>query len=155
MSPLEAPKSASVAFGRVTPVLCVNDLAASIDYYVDVLGFHLDWSDDRGSSFASVSRNDCHLFLAVGDQGHPGSWAWVGVGDVDLLHEELLAKGARVRHPPANYPWGSRELHVEDLDGNVLRLGSENTPGEPFGDWLDMRGIRWRRNPEGGWTRAE
>jgi hypothetical protein len=50
-----------------------------------------------------------------------------------------------MRQPPANYPWGSRELHVEDPDGNVLRMGSENKPGEPFGDWVDMRGIRWRR----------
>ena len=58
-------------------------------------------------------------------------------------------------HPPANYPWGSRELHVEDPDGNVLRLGSENKPNEPFGDWLDMRGIHWRRKPEGGWARVE
>ena len=155
MSPLEVPKSAPVAFHHVTPVLSVNDLAGSLDYYVRVLGFHMDWRDENGSSFASVSRNDCHLFLAVGDQGHPGSWVWAGVSDVDALHEELLASGARVRHPPANYPWGSRELHVEDLDGNVLRLGSDNKPGEPFGDWLDMRGVRWRLDPEGGWTRAE
>ena len=155
MSPREAPKPAPVAFRRVTPVLRVNDLAASLDYYVRVLSFHLDWRDHDSNSFASVTRNDCHLFLAVGDQGHPGSWVWVGVSDVDALHEELLAKGARVRHPPANYPWGSRELHVEDLDGNVLRLGSDSKTGEPMGDWLDMHGVRWRRNPEGGWTRAE
>jgi hypothetical protein len=80
---------------------------------------------------------------------------WIGVSDVDLLHADVLAKGAGVRQPPANYPWGSREMHVEDPDGNVLRFGSENKAGEPFGDWLDMRGIRWRRKPEGGWTRAE
>src|SRR5882762_7118228 len=109
MSPQEAPQSASVAFGRVTPVLRVNDLAASLEYYVGVLGFRVDWKDDDDGSFASVSRNDCHLFLAVGDQGHPGSWVWIAVSDVDALHEELFAEGARVRHPPANYPWGSRE----------------------------------------------
>jgi hypothetical protein len=45
-------------------------------------------------------------------------------------------------------------MHVQDPDGNVLRLGSENKPGEPFGDWLDMHGILWRRKPEGGWTRV-
>src|SRR5258706_16062882 len=154
MSALEAPNSAPVAFRHVTPVLRVNDLAASLDYYVRVLGLQMDWRDDDGNSFASVSRDDCHLFLAVGDQGHTGSWVWVGVSDVDALHQELLARGARVRQPPANYPWGSRELHVEDLDGNVLRLGSENKPGEPLGDWLDMRGIRWRRKADGGWVPA-
>ncbi len=155
MPPMDTPEPTPVAFGRVTPVLRVGDLAASLDYYLRVLGFHLNWRDDDGSSFASISRDDCHLFLAVGDQGHLGGWVWVGVSDADALHAELLARGARVRQPPANYPWGSRELHVEDLDGNVLRLGSENVPGEPIGDWLDMRGVRWRRNPDGSWTRAE
>jgi len=144
-----------VAFHRVTPILRVNDLEASLNYYGHVLGFKVNWRDDDGNSFASVSRGDCHLFLSVGDQGHPGSWIWIGVSNVDGLYKEFLAKGARVRHPPANYPWGSRELHVEDPDGNVLRLGSENKPGEPFGDWLDMRGIRWRRRPEGGWERVD
>jgi uncharacterized glyoxalase superfamily protein PhnB len=135
--------------------LRVNNLETSLDYYVRVLGFKLNWRDDDGSSFASVSRGACHLFLTVGDQGNPGSWMWIGVSDVDALHEEFLAKGAKVRQPPANYPWGSREVHIEDPDGNVLRMGSENKLGEPFGDWVDMRGIRWRRKPEAaghGWT---
>ena len=149
MSPSDAPKSTPVTFHAVTPVLRVNDLEASLDYYVQVLGFKKDWRDDDGNSFASVSPGHCHLFLSVGDQGNAGSWIWIGVSDVDALHEELLGKGARVRHPPTNYPWGSRELHVEDPDGNVLRLGSENKSGEPLGDWLDMRGILWRRQVRG------
>lgn len=145
----------SVNFKNVTPVLRVDDLNKSIEYYTAVLGFKLDWRDDDGNSFASVSRDNCHLFLSAGDQGNLGSWMWIGVSDVDLLHDELRSKGARIRTPPANFPWGSREMHVEDPDGNVLRFGSENRPGEPFGDWVDMRGIRWRRREEGGWTRVE
>jgi uncharacterized glyoxalase superfamily protein PhnB len=144
-----------VAFHLVTPVLRVDDLVAAIDYYVRALGFRVEWGSDKGSSLASVSRGDCRLFLAVGDQGHPGSWVWVGVSDVDALYDELLDRGTRLRQPPANYPWGSRELHAQDLDGNVLRFGSDNKPGEPFGDWLDMHGVRWRPNPDGGWTRFD
>ncbi len=146
--------TASAAFRRVTPILRVSDLDRSLEYYVRVLGFTMNWRDDDGNSFASVSRGDCHLFLSIGDQGHLGSWVWIGVSDADVLHDELIASGARVRHPPANFPWGSREMQVEDPDGNVLRLGSENKPGEPFGDWLDMRGVRWRREAEGVWTRV-
>ena len=89
MSQLETTNSVQVVFHRVTPVLRVNDLEASLNYYVGVLGFKMNWRDDDGNSFASVSRGDCHLFLSVGDQGNPGSWMWIGVSDVDALHEEL------------------------------------------------------------------
>ena len=95
MSPAEAQKSIAIAFHRVTPILRVNDLDASLTYYVGVLGFKMDWRDDDGNSFASLSRGHCQLFLSVGDQGNPGSWMWIGVSDVDALHEELLGKGAR------------------------------------------------------------
>jgi catechol 2,3-dioxygenase-like lactoylglutathione lyase family enzyme len=152
MSSLDATKPALVAFRHATPILRVNHLAASLDYYVRVLGFRLDWRDDDSNSFASVSRGECQIFLAVGDQGHPGGWVWVGVSDADALHAELVARGARVRQAPVNYPWGSRELHVEDPDGNVLRLASDHKPGEPLGDWWDMHGVRWRRGAAGGWS---
>lgn len=140
----------TVNFHPATPILRVESLAASVAYYVDVLGFAKDWGDRR---FASVSRGPCTLFLAEGDQGHPGGWAWVGVGDAAALHEELLSKGAKVRQPPTNHPW-ALEIQVEDLDGNVLRFGSDPIEGQPFGEWLDMRGTRWRKAPEGGWTRV-
>jgi len=106
MSPTENPERAPVTFRNVTPVLRISDLEASLRYYVEVLGFRMDWQDKDGSSFASVTRDRCNLFLSVGDQGNPGSWMWIGVSDVDALNEELVARGARVRQPPANYPLG-------------------------------------------------
>ncbi len=39
MSPSGTTRSVAVAFHGVTPVLCVNDLEASLNYYVGVLGF--------------------------------------------------------------------------------------------------------------------
>ncbi len=56
--------------------------------------------------------------------------------------EYFRARGAKVRHPPTNYEW-ALEMQLEDLDGNVLRLGSEANKGEPIGEWLDMNGVRW------------
>jgi predicted enzyme related to lactoylglutathione lyase len=138
-------------FEGVTPILRVENLAASIDYYVKVLGFKVDW--DNPGIIASVSRDRCGIFLSEGDQGNPGSWVWIGVGDVEALFEEYRAKGAKVRQPPTNFDW-AYEMQVEDLDGNILRLGSEPKADRPFGPWLDMRGGRWLRSPTGGWTRG-
>jgi len=46
------------------------------------------------------------------------------VEDAEKLHEESKARGVAIRMPPTNYSW-ALEMHVEDPDGNVLRLGSE------------------------------
>lgn len=66
---------------------------------------------------ASVSRDRCDIFLCEGDQGHFGTWIWVGVTDSASLCEEFRSKGSRVRHPPTNYPW-AYEMQIEDPDGN-------------------------------------
>lgn len=134
-----------------SPILRVASLAASLRHYVDTLGFRVDW-EDRGR-IAGISRGACTLMLCEGDQGQPGSWVWIGVGDATALHDEFRDAGARVRHPPTNYPW-ALEMQVEDLDGNVLRFGSDPRPDEPTGEWLDMHGQRWRPRPDGGWERA-
>jgi hypothetical protein len=43
-------------------------------------------------------------------------------------------------------------MQVEDLDGNVLRLGSEPKENEPFGEWLDMNGRVWAAR---GWLKNQ
>jgi catechol 2,3-dioxygenase-like lactoylglutathione lyase family enzyme len=151
MTSTEPAPPASVEFEGVCPILRVRSLAESIAYYVDVLGFAVDW--EGPGVIASVSRGRCCIFLSEGDQGNPGSWVWVGVGDVDALHEEYRARGARIRQAPANFPWAA-EMQVADPDGNVLRMGSEPKEDQPYGPWRDMHGILWVMQPDGRWVRA-
>lgn len=141
---------AGVAFGGVTPVLRVRDAETSAAYYVEHLGFHVNF---RTPGFISVARGKCCLFLCQGDQGHPGAWVWIDGVDVDAVYAEYRASGAKIRHEPTNYPW-ALEMQVEDPDGNVLRIGSEPRAGEPIGEWLDMQGVRWLPIEGGGWKRA-
>jgi uncharacterized glyoxalase superfamily protein PhnB len=142
----------TVAFEGVTPVLRVRSMTNTLDYYVQVLGFKVDWQ--YSNFFASVSRGRCHIFLSVGDQGNFGAWVWIGVSDAEALCEEYRARGAKIRHPPTNYSW-ALEMQVEDLDGNVLRMGSEPKPDEPAGPWLDMYGDRWVNGANGEPKRVE
>lgn len=135
-------------FGGATPILRVTDIRASLAYYVDTLGFGIDWQAEDG--FAGVRRGRAALMLGTGDQGRVGAWCYIGVDDVDLWHAELQRKGVPVRHPPTNYPWGARELQLEDPDGNVLRFGSDATD-EPFGAWRDGHGKLWWPQEDGSW----
>jgi len=130
-------------FGKAIPILRVRNVAESIRYYVEHLGFHLEWQTEI---IASVARDQCNVFLSQGDQGHAGSWIWLGVPDAVAVFRELSAKGAIIRQGPTNFVW-AQEIQVQDPDGNVLRLGSEPTE-EPFGPWLDMEGRLWHWNTE-------
>ena len=141
MSVEATAKGERFPLGNVMPVLRVASVEASVRYYVEVLGFKVDWETP---GFVSVSRGLCCIFLCEGDQGH----------DVDRLHAEFVAAGAKIRHEPTNYPW-ALEMQVEDPDGNVLRFGSDPRKGEPAGEWLDMNGVRWRPRDGGGWERVD
>lgn len=151
MSEPQPQSPAPTRFEGLAPILRVGSVAASVAYYVDALGFTVGW--EYAGQIASVSRGPCDLFLAEGDQGHPGSWVWIGVEDAAALFAEYRARGARIRQPPTSFPW-ALEMQVEDLDGNVLRMGSDSVEGQPFGPWLDMRGDLWLAQPGGGWART-
>jgi uncharacterized glyoxalase superfamily protein PhnB len=134
--------------GGVVPILRVENLAASVSYYVDNLGFESQW---QAGQMASVRRGKTSIMLNERDQGQPGTWLWIGTDDVDALYADLQKRGARLRHPPTNYPWGSRECQVLDLDNHVLRFASESKPGARLGDWLDGTGRLWSPQPDGTW----
>ncbi len=147
-TPTRSP--AAVRFEGAVPILRVGSLDASIDHYVRILGFVVDW---RERGMASVSRDRVSLMLCEGDQGNAGTWVWIGVADAGALFNEYRTRGATIRHAPTNYPW-AYEMQVEDLDGHVLRFGSEPRADMPVGEWLDGSGRRWVPGAEGGWAAA-
>lgn len=113
-----------IAVECIVPILRVASLSASLRFYVEVLGFRVDWGDQEGGGMASVSRSGHAVMLCEGDQGHPGTWIWLGVEDIDPLFVEYRSKGARFLQPPLSRPW-AYEMQLLDPDGHVLRFGSE------------------------------
>jgi catechol 2,3-dioxygenase-like lactoylglutathione lyase family enzyme len=116
-------------FECANPILRVSDMARSVRYYVDVLGFvNAEWG---GDDFTMVTRDRAGIYLCEGDQGSAGTWAWVGVEDVAALHGEYVASGATVVEAPRNFPW-AYEMKIRDPDGHVLRFGSEPRDDMPL-----------------------
>ena len=107
----------------IIPILYVRNFAASLDYYVNVLGFRKEWDWGDPPDIGSVERDGFSIMLCEGEQGHPGTWIWMGVEDADQYYEEYKASGAKIREHPVNYPW-AYELRIEDLDDHVIRIGS-------------------------------
>jgi predicted enzyme related to lactoylglutathione lyase len=110
-----------VHYENSQPILRVENMEMSVRFYVDVLGFkNAEWGSD---DFTSVNRDSAGIYLCRGGQGRGGAWVWLGVNNVEIIYEDLKARGIPVRMPPTNYPW-ALEIHLEDPDGNVLRLAS-------------------------------
>jgi len=114
-------------FESAVPILNVRNVPASLAYYVDKLGFVKEWDWGAPPTFASVRRDAVRIFLCQDAQGAPGTWISIFIHDVDALYADYRRTGAIIRQKPTNFPWGVREMNVEDLDGHRLRLGSDPT----------------------------
>jgi uncharacterized glyoxalase superfamily protein PhnB len=115
-------------FECATPILNVKDMQASMDYYVQKLGFEKKWDWGEPPTFGCVKRGKVEIFLCEGGQGQPGMWMSIFMDDVDELYEEYKKSGATILEPPRDCPWQTREMLVEDLDGHRFRMS-----GEPIG----------------------
>lgn len=124
MASSESPGAKAAGVECIIPILNVNSLKASIRYYVDVLGFKVDWGGDDSTDMASVSHDGKAIMLCQGDQGQAGTWIWIGVNDIQPLFEQYRSNGVKFREEPTNYPW-AYEMKIEDPDGHVLRFGSD------------------------------
>lgn len=108
-----------------TPILRIFDEEKAREFYVDFLGFKVDW-DHRFAPglplYLQVSRDGCILHLSEhhGDCC-PGSAMRIAVDRIDELHAELTAKQFKHARPALeDTPWGTRDLSVKDPFGNRL-----------------------------------
>ena len=122
-----------------TPIFCVDSVPKSLAYYRDVFGFRVGWrwsgakqrfleeGETGEPTTAAVARDSLRLFFVEQAQGEPGMWLHLDVqksDEVDELHQEWEAKGARIVEAPANRPWGNYEMRVADPDGHTFRVAS-------------------------------
>jgi len=111
--------------GAITPILRIFDEAKAREFYVDFLGFEVDWEHRFEPSlplYLQVSHGDCVLHLSEhhGDCC-PGAALRIEVDDVDAYHAALTAKNYGYARPGVDdTPWGSREMTVKDPFGNRL-----------------------------------
>ncbi len=124
LSPISDETGANVTFDTVVPVLRIFDLTKARQFYVDYLGFQVDWEHrfaENAPLYMQVSRSGLGLHLSEhhGD-GTPGSVVYVETRGVRAYHAELQAK---------HYPSLSPGIEVDEL-------GTCMTVLDPFGNSL-------------------
>jgi uncharacterized glyoxalase superfamily protein PhnB len=110
------------------PWLACSDLPATLEFFETRLGFAREWTWGDPPTDGGVSRGEVRLYLVANAelaQRVRGSEISIVVHDVDALYAEHQSKGAPITMPIQNEPWGSREYHVTDPNGYVLRFSGE------------------------------
>ena len=114
-----------MAFHAVIPILRSFDEGKAREFYVDWLGFKVDFEhrfEPGLPLYMQVSRGDCVLRLSEhhGD-ATPGSAVRILVDDLEAFHAELQARPYKNYRPGlTDQDWGTREMGVTDGAGNRL-----------------------------------
>lgn len=114
----------AISFGPANPILRIFDVDKAREFYLDFLGFTLDWEHRFGDNFplyCQVSRSGLTLHLSEhsGDAS-PGARVFVRMKGIEAFHKELHAKNYRFMKPGLeDAPWG-REVHVTDPFSNRI-----------------------------------
>ncbi|ASZ13158.1 VOC family protein [Chitinophaga pendula] len=109
-------------------IFSVSDLAASLKYYVDTLGFAIDF--EYGAIAGLYYGN---VLLQLSGPDHAGNRKATGEGhmyvfcdEVDQYFQDIVAKGALAIVAPADREYGMRDFAIRDADGNILAFGKAN-----------------------------
>jgi catechol 2,3-dioxygenase-like lactoylglutathione lyase family enzyme len=115
---------------RAIPILRIFDLAKAKEFYLDFLGFRIDWEhrfEDGAPVYMQIGRGDLVLHLSEhhGD-GSPGAIVYVRTTGLVDFHHEITAKGYRFMRPGIERtPWGSMLMEIIDPFNNRLRFDEE------------------------------
>ena len=115
------------------PILRSFDEALARAFYVEFLGFSVDWEhrfEPHMPLYMQVSREGCVLHISEhhGDCT-PGAGLRIEVRELDALHAELGAKDYRGANPGIqDQPWGTRDMAIADPFGNRL-IFTTDKPG--------------------------
>lgn len=131
-----APSTDGIRFAEAIPILRIFDVTKAKEFYVDFLGFTIDWEHRFGENFplyAQVSRAGIKLHLSEhhGDAS-PGSTVFIWMRGIAQYNRELLAKDYRYYKPGLEEaPWDARVMQVGDPFGNRLRFSEPNKDDDP------------------------
>lgn len=110
---------------QVIPVLRIFDIVKAKEFYIDWLGFTIDWEHRFGENFPlylQISLKDIvfHLTEHYGDCS-PGAKVFIRTTGIDELHKQLIDKDYRYYKPSVEKAsWNAKTMELADPFGNKI-----------------------------------
>jgi len=126
---------------NVVPILFVRDVRAAANFYIEKLGFEMDFLHGNPPFYGSVSRGNACLHLrfvhnpnfsvvAAGEESL--ILASIEVRNVKVLYQEYEQRGVDFSQRLVRQAWGGLDFHVRDLYGNVISFVEYRRPENPL-----------------------
>lgn len=125
-------------FRQIAPLFFVKDTVATVDYFVNALGFDRPplWGDPP--CFAMPSREGLTVMIKTAEKpdqirsnnpdptAHCGPWdAYIWVDDARAFYETCKQNGANIAYEPTLMTeYNNWEFAVRDLDNHLIAFGS-------------------------------
>jgi catechol 2,3-dioxygenase-like lactoylglutathione lyase family enzyme len=110
---------------KVIPVLRIFDVNKAKEFYIDWLGFKIDWEhrfEERFPLYMQISLDDIvlHLTEHFGDCS-PGCKVFIETTELEKRHQQLVAKNYPYNNPGVEIaPWNAHTMELIDPFGNKL-----------------------------------
>ncbi|HJZ12650.1 MAG TPA: VOC family protein, partial [Acidobacteriota bacterium] len=119
-------KARPTSLGIRHVALRVRDLARMRDFYVEKLGFHIEWEPDPQNVYLTSGMDNLALHEEAGEIGH-GSLDHIGIlvqlpDEVDAWAFYLKAGGITLAREPRTHRDGARSFYFADPEGNMIQI---------------------------------
>ncbi len=116
---------------KMSPQFLVSDIEHSIEFYIDKLGFELEFQYE--DFYAGIIKDGCSIHLKSGKPLSEERKSKRENNDLDIvfsveaveeLYKEFMNKSVEIIQPLCDRPYG-KEFYVADPDGYILAFLEE------------------------------
>lgn len=118
---------------KMSPQLLVADIGTSIEFYIQKIGFELDFRYE--DFYAGIIKDGYSIHLKLGSPSleerqhklkHDDLDIVFSIEDVETLYNDFVNKGIQITQPLCKRPYG-KEFYIADPDGYILAFLEETT----------------------------
>ena len=104
-----------------------ENLAASERFWIDVMGYVIEWRPDDDNLYLTAGTDNLALHRRKGDATGPGALDHIGLAvgqpdDVEAWAAHLKENGVRLEHEPKQHRDGSSSLYFREPGGVLVQI---------------------------------